>query len=464
MSISPKETQEVSKPDGVSSPSEAPEKPLEVKDSETTLSKEEPSVTTISKKESLAERLIKVLQPAKHGKVSPSSNSTGKANGIKRGRVRSFSEMMPLSLTIPYPEDYLQKRVKYAEQVNEREKAIIAWQEEKLSIDIAQERHEAMGKKYGGPSCPKVSIPPIPSPPEPPKLKELNGIDPGLFDDQHEPCYTPKNAVLDHLDRRCFHITEGRYFGLISNKISDPLFVGPNAPGIGGLNLTSTSVLATASTTGGSSSVPLLVAPAVPLTSRLSSTDHKVSRTIKKSSTGKDSQKKGSTKSNSVASKKKPSNSESPTKKKGKGPIANATASDLKKLMEEGGELAGKMRGVIIGAAVHAARAGKHDGRPFRALDDKVYPDICKAFSSHAGMKPCKQCRINKQGIYYCRLKRRHQDPDFDGGDSWKTLAPYFLLPMGDLVIKPKKKQSTEQKKPNEEVAKQHEEKQEKAE
>jgi hypothetical protein len=77
-------------------------------------------------------------------------------------------------------------------------------------------------------------------------------------------------------------------------------------------------------------------------------------------------------------------------------------------------------------------------------------------------MKPCKQCRINKQGVYYCRLKRRHQDPDFDGCDSWKTLAPYFVLPMGDLVIKPKKKQTAEHNKPNKQVGKQQEEEQEK--
>lgn len=96
---------------------------------------------------------------------------------------------------------------------------------------------------------PTTVVPPIPSPPSPPHLSELTGFDKNEFTDTTHPVYLPKlNELVDHLDKDFFHITEGRYFGLSSNKIADPIFVGPVAPGVP--NLTASNALATAQAGG----------------------------------------------------------------------------------------------------------------------------------------------------------------------------------------------------------------------
>ena len=90
--------------------------------------------------------------------------------------------------------------------------------------------------------------------------------------------------------------------------------------------------------------------------------------------------------------------SKSKFKLKHVGPQPTANASDLRKVMDEGGEMAVKMKQCIIRAAVHASRSGKH-GQSFLAPDGNAYPDVSKAFAAHAGLKPCARCKNNKQGV-----------------------------------------------------------------
>lgn len=98
---------------------------------------------------------------------------------------------------------------------------------------------------------PTTVVPSIPRPPSPPQLDELTTMDKSEFIDTAHPIYLPRSKELvAHLDKDCFHISEGRYFGLSSNRIADPHFVGPVAPGINGLNLTASNGLATAQAGG----------------------------------------------------------------------------------------------------------------------------------------------------------------------------------------------------------------------
>ena len=91
------------------------------------------------------------------------------------------------------------------------------------------------------------------------------------------------------------------------------------------------------------------------------------------------------------------------SKKNGNGPNPTASSSALRKLVEEGGEFAEKMKTCIIRAAVHASRSGQH-GRSFKAPNGEVYPDISKAFAVHAGLKPCNRCKNNKQGVSFTSM------------------------------------------------------------
>jgi hypothetical protein len=417
----------------------------------------------------LPERLIQTFQS------NSSTEATRGSNGIaappsksrKRRRIMGFSDLAPLSLTLPYPAEYMQRRLAYGKKVNEREKAIIKWQADQEALEIVKERAEAMGKTYSGPVVSRIVIPPIPEPPSPPRLSEMQGMETNVNVNNQHPLYPPKSNFVGHLDKNAFHITEGRYFGLTCNAIADPHFVGPNCPGISGLNASASTGLATASSGGGAGlGGPLLVVPAhavvtaahniAPASTAPSAStifkSHKLSnppeaadaKTTTSAKTSKPVPKNGSltsgTKGNSASkSSSTTSPSSPPPKKKGSGPAVTASASELRKLMEDGGEHAETVKAIIIRGAVHAARAGKHDGRSFRASNVKVYPDVCKAFASYAGMRPCARCKSNKQGSYHCRLRRKHKDVDYDGGDSWSKLAPYFDMPMAELVVKPSK-------------------------
>jgi hypothetical protein len=122
------------------------------------------------------------------------------------------------------------------------------------------------------------------------------------------------------------------------------------------------------------------------------------------------------------------------------------------------------MKEFIIRAAVYASRIGKH-GQSFLGPNGEAYPDVSKAFASHAGLRPCSRCKNNKQGVrhgqffrysremisnswfvtlccdiyfqaYHCRLRRKHKDLDYDGGNSPAMLAPLFDEPLDHLILK----------------------------
>jgi hypothetical protein len=150
----------------------------------------------------------------------------------------SFRDMMPASLSIPYPEDFIEKRVKYVQEVEARERAIIAHQHAEEAMEMSKESTDATGDK---PPVNPITIPPIPEPPEPPQINEMGGNSnwqEEKFETKDHPIYFPKGkeSFVTHLDKDCFHISTGRYFGLRTNWIADPNFVGPNAPGMSGLN------------------------------------------------------------------------------------------------------------------------------------------------------------------------------------------------------------------------------------
>jgi hypothetical protein len=420
----------------------------------------------------------------------------------------AFESMLPISLTVPYPESYIEKRLLYTQLVEAREKAIVDRQ-------VAEEEAESRGESLDAKAKATFAIPPIPEPPAPPVMKEVGGFldhgnaahgvssADGGFEDRH-PLYLSKVApeLFAHVDINCFHITNGRYFGLMTNCVADPNFVGANAPGIvgvsasGGASLatstTGTGGIATALTSssyytgtsinlatptltsmvtssatvegGGGGGGPKLTAKASPTSTTTSKTEATTS--VKKTTSSppssttpslpkqdtaitekamitKNEEEKDS--SSVVGSDTKPSASPTTTESAAKkpkpkpvmmqGPTPTATAGALRKIMEDGGDLAEAMKGCIIRAAVHASRSGR-DGQPFIGSNGEVYPDISKAFAAHAGVKPCPRCKNNKQGAYHCRLRRKHQEPDYDGvGDSTATVRPLFLVPLESLIL-----------------------------
>lgn len=235
----------------------------------------------------LMKRLTKSFQTKPNDKrlSSPINGDTTSTSARKRySMIPQYSDIVPLSLTLMYPDEYIQKRLKYVMKVDEREKAIFDLQEKQ---EILQTVPEAMAIKANG------SIPPIPRPPDAPMrddVREITNIEDifGSEDQQQKtyPLYLPKNQILvNHLDKRCFHIIHGRYIGLCSNAIADPYFFGPNAPGIGGFNLSASTGLATASTGGGAGSLgaPLFMIPAQP--SSLSAVSSKMASTLSTKST-----------------------------------------------------------------------------------------------------------------------------------------------------------------------------------
>ena len=265
-------------------------------------------------------------------------------------------------------------------------------------LEIEAEQDEAAGAEGKGESraikVPDVVIPPIPEPPSPPQIKDMNGLDLETFEDQH-PYYLPKGKehFVAHLDKNCFHIVDGRYFGLLTNNIADPHFVGPSAPGISGLNISGGTGLATAHS--GSSSGTVLTASALaPAPAGASPVLNK--GTVNSIKSGPKKPVMPPTDKEATGNGSKPANTV--PKKKSAGIAPTASSSELRKIIEEGGEEAERMKTCIIRAAVHASRSGKH-GQSFRAPNGEVYADVSKAFAAHAGLKPCMRCKNNKQGV-----------------------------------------------------------------
>lgn len=380
-----------------------------------------------------AQLLLRSLAPT-GGSVKDSTAETSR----KRRRPWQFSEMVPLSLTLPYPESYIQKRLRYAEKVKERERAIVVSQEATHKYEDAQERYEmlANAKRSTEPLPPPpvppepALIPPIPEPVSPPRLSEMEGFQSDGLDDSKHPIYLPKTheKFTAHLDPACFEITDGRYFNIMTNSIADPNFVGPSAPGIAGLTVAGGSSLATAYSGGGNAGGSALNAAfhghAGGGNSATTAGPNKSagSKGTKKKSAGKTA---ATTATGDTASRDEITLVES-------SPTSTSTA--LKKMMDDGGNDAEEMRNAIIRAAVYASRVGNHS-MPFLGTSGDVFPDVGKAFAAHAGIRPCSRCKNNKQGAYHCRLRRKHKGLDYDGGNSPAVLAPLFQEPLADLLL-----------------------------
>jgi len=298
--------------------------------------------------------------------------------------------------------------------------------QEKLDIEL-EEREFLYGKPVSEELEPlpavkvsnPVAVPPIPTPPQPPPLSEFQGLNTESFEDDH-PYYPPKGkkSFVAHLDKKCFHVTEGRYFGLSSNYIADPHFVGANAPGILGISSSlGATGLATASI-GGQSWVPLLdlSGSVVPEPSAGSAPPEKKKATKEATETAKPATKPAKKTVSLQTAGNSTSTSSKFKLKPHVGPLPTANASDLRKLMDVGGALAEEMKTCIIRAAVHASRSGKH-GQSFLAPNGKAYPDVSKAFAAHAGLKPCQRCKNNKQGVSCTRVllgaPHHRKFPDF---------------------------------------------------
>jgi len=242
-------------------PTTSPKVPL--KAATTTLALPQSSLSTESIP-ILMKRLTKALQ------VNPDDKKSGveASLAIQSSKLPQYSDISPLSLTMTYPDEYIQKRLEYVKAVDEREKAIIDVQEQEVALQSAPDEKKTI-----------PPVPPIPEPPCVPKRDDLQAITKvenifGSEDQQQRthPFYLPKNQrLVDHLDKECFHAVHGRFFGLCSNAIADPYFYGPNAPGISGLNLSASTGLATASSGGGVLGTPLFMMPAQPPSSIVSS-------------------------------------------------------------------------------------------------------------------------------------------------------------------------------------------------
>mmetsp|Transcript_26610 Transcript_26610/g.73434 ORF Transcript_26610/g.73434 Transcript_26610/m.73434 type:complete len:687 (-) Transcript_26610:91-2151(-) len=364
----------------------------------------------------LADRLIQALRTSNTG---PPTDVVRKKNG-KRPRSWGIHEMLPVTLTLPYPESFIEQQQEYVQRVQRRERAIRRKQEADLEAD--------------GQGSTTVDVPDIPELPTPPPISQL----PGFFDEHkdHHPLHPPNTQrdFVGHLDKECFHISEGRYFGLSTNKIADPIFVGANAPGVSGSNAAGGAGLATA-TSGSQATAFILNSSFYGNASDHAKPDLLPEETKEEKTKANKQEQRGPSPSKPTS--KKPSPTDNKKKKSTTGQSSSSTptasTSMLRKIMDEGGSTSNALRQSIIRAAVHAGRTGKH-GQAFK-FGDKIFPDVSKAFAAFAGVKPCQRCKNNKQGAYHCRLRRRHFDDDFDGGGSAQELKPLFEMPIEDLLV-----------------------------
>jgi hypothetical protein len=111
-----------------------------------------------------------------------------------------------------------------------------------------------------------VTVPDIPIPPSPPSVLEVEhaSVKPDEKAEDRLSMHVPKvdQNLIRHLDPNCFLPTaEGRYFGLLSNYIADPLFVGPAAIGIRGITSGGGTGLATSYIGGGRGAAGLISGP-----------------------------------------------------------------------------------------------------------------------------------------------------------------------------------------------------------
>ena len=393
----------------------------------------------------LRQRLISSLTRKSGGEAMDIDESS---SSHKRQKPLRISDMVPVSLCITYPDDFIRKQIMYVEDVNRREQAIIKYQD---ALFLAQSAVSDDGSDDNSNDALKDArlppVPPIPDPPTPPQLKEITGLETDLYQVQgNTTICLPKGKedFVSHLDPNCFHIVTGRYFGLSSNFIADPNFVGPNAPGITGMNASGGSGLATSSSGGGiSGAMALTLSTTYNGTTAGSAAAFRGVGTVPTSANPNQSGKAsplGLTAGIGLAltalTRKDPAafKPELADEMKDIGPRPTAYYADLKKFFDDDGPMAQSMKECIIKAAVHASRSGHH-GVSWLGADGETYPDISKAFAMHAGVKPCLRCKSNKQGAYHCRLRRKHKDLDYDGGNSPAVLSPLLLAPMESLLL-----------------------------
>ncbi|GKY95283.1 hypothetical protein MPSEU_000490300 [Mayamaea pseudoterrestris] len=394
------------------------------------------------------QRLINALS-RKAGQQASVTNEAGKA--CKRRTAIHMKDMVPISLTIPLPEEYVRKQIQYVQDVKRREEAIVEYQEAVFNA-LASRSDDGVEDKVGKiPADPLLpTVPAIPDPPTPPRLTELSGSLVELYHDIGKGhIYLPKGKedFVAHLDPKCFHITEGRYFGLESNLIADPNFVGPNAPGIAGINASGGSGLATSSSGGGiSGAMALTLSTTYNGTTAGSAAVFRIPGTspayvnftqgVTKTASSFDAANgfvpdlANMLEDDHSAVKPTPQSIES----KDIGPPPTSSFSDLKKIFDDNAPILQSMKDCIIKSAVHASRSGHH-GVSWLGPDGERYPDISKAFATYAGIRPCQRCKSNKQGAYHCRLRRTHKEADHDGGNSFVVLSTLLLAPMESLLL-----------------------------
>ena len=409
--------------------------------------------------ESLPHLLIAALEKSKDRNRSKKAEIDNHESYVAtRKRLRpnfqpmQLRDMVPVSLTIPYPEWYLQKRVEYVKLVKERELAIVERQKAQ-EVDMAGEGNVASDADVSlnistrTPHVNPITIPPIPQPPDPPKMNVLSmpfGIAQGEVsesivqrlnlistqtdsdvlnssDEAYEthPYYFPKSHedLVEHLDPNCFHITDGRYFGLETNLIADPNFIGPNAPGLSLSNNTGGLATATTATTTSTSGLT-----GGGMTMILSASYHSAAAvahaTIKDEISNTPSIKVPPSETEGV-----PVHSNSPTVKFVEPPAAAGSMLTENKTEDEAVETSGKIatsrtladlrtimegddtglvetfRECIVRCIVHTHRSNKSVNIPFLGPNNETYPDIGKAFAWFGGIKPCDRCKSNKQGV-----------------------------------------------------------------
>jgi hypothetical protein len=154
----------------------------------------------------------------------------------------SFESMLPVSLNIEHTEDYISKYQQYVRDVQNREQCISSCQKQYNEYQYAKDkiedgkRQQAKGIKTednedrGNLEVPEspvepeyTEIPPIPKPPS-------------VSTEDQEDIPLPPIHLVRHLDYPSFFQSKtAPYFGLMSNTIVDPQYVGANAPGLLGL-------------------------------------------------------------------------------------------------------------------------------------------------------------------------------------------------------------------------------------
>ena len=186
----------------------------------------------------LLDRFIKSLSSSlKTHEVDVTTSMVGK-DMLSCREPQSFESMLPVSLTTPFPEEYISAYQQYVRDVQLREQSIYAYQkqmneyqfnkdkaEDKKRHPLKDSKQEEVKVNESEKETPLVStdIPPIPQPPS-------------VSDFELEELPFPPIHLVKHLDFPSFFQSKtATYYNLLSNNIADPQYVGANAPGLLGL-------------------------------------------------------------------------------------------------------------------------------------------------------------------------------------------------------------------------------------